>query len=375
MRKLVLAILALLAVFSVIRAYTQAAGAATSGGAPGRGGAAIGLSLHPGLVEVGDGTSSLGLGFGLMERGGAQRELWSLLPIRMVYTSGDRSVSIGLNGLSFLLRSGVALGRPVLVDRAHTGDVISVGGKVTVDSSVDGDVWTLGADVQLTARAQVSGDVVTLGGRVISDPKSVVRGSVSQLPQLKVPFLGVLGSDYSAQALLLARHILAYVLLGCALFAASFYLAAHQQALVTSVVSVWRPAVITVAVSLVALPVLAALLIASGIGVFLLPLMALGILLLALDGFLAICSRFGWWLRRSPAPEPAMQRFTSGLLGLFLIKLPSLLGIPLTLIRSQAAARMGDILQQLGLALVAAGLLYGFGATLAQARTRSAAAG
>ncbi len=368
MRKLVLAILALLAVFSAIRAYTQAVGSVASP-------PAVGLSLHPGLVEVGDGSSSLGLGFGLMERGGAQRELWSLLPIRMVYTNGDRTVSIGLNGLSFLLRTGVALGKPVLVDRAHSGDVISVGGKVTVDSTVDGDVWTLGADVQLTPRAQVSGDVVALGGRVISDPKSVVHGAVSQLPQLKVPFLGVLGSDYSAQALLLARHLLGYLLLACALFAGSFYLAAHQQLLVASVVSVWRPALITVAVSVVALPVLAGLLIASGIGVFLLPLLALGILLLALDGFLAVCSRFGWWLRRGTATEPSQQRFTSGLLGLFLIKLPSLVGIPLTLLRSAAAARIGDVLQQLGLALVAAGLLYGFGATLAQARVKSAAAG
>jgi len=37
-----------------------------------------------------------------MEKGA--RSLWNLLPLRVVYRNGADSVTVGLNGLSFLLR-------------------------------------------------------------------------------------------------------------------------------------------------------------------------------------------------------------------------------------------------------------------------------
>ena len=54
MKKLVLTILALIALFSALRAYTESV-------------AVPGVSLHPGLVEIGDGSSSIGIAFGVME--------------------------------------------------------------------------------------------------------------------------------------------------------------------------------------------------------------------------------------------------------------------------------------------------------------------
>ncbi len=362
MRKLVLTILALLALFSALRVYTEAMP-----------GVVRGVELHPGLVEIGDGSSSLGMGFGIMGTGAGQGNPWSLLPLRVVYSSGPRSVSIGLNGLSFLLGGGMNVGRPVLVDSPRTGDVVSVGGRVVVDSRVEGDVWTLGADIELTPRAVVTGDVVALGGKVVG--RGAVGGTIDQFPDLRIPFLGVLGTQLSAQEVAFGRHILGYVLLGFALLLSSYYLASHSRGLYQAMSSIWRPALLTLVVSAVLVPLLVVLLVASVIGVFFLPLLASIVVLVALDGFLLLCARLGTVVRGGPrdgsGAEP-LYIFTSGLLGLFLVKLPALAGVILTLLHSNVAAKVGGFLQMVTLVLVTVGLLYGFGASLARVRLRPA---
>lgn len=369
MRKLVVAIVALLALFSLLRAYAQPAG----GEAGAASGAFKGVQLHPGLIEVGDGSTSMGLSFGILERTADGAGRVNVLPLRLVLRSGDTNVSVGLGGLAFLLGSGASIGAPVMVTGLHRGDVISIGGPVTIDGRVEGDVWAVAAGVQLTGRAVVTGDVVAIGGTVTAAAGASVAGAVSQLPGLKIPLVGVLGTGFSAQALGLAGAALSYVLLGFALFISSYYFGPHARGLLDSMPVLWRPALITIAISLAAVPLLAALLVASVVGVFLLPVLALALFVLSLDGFLALCVRAGDWLRGSAgqATDMTLYLFTSGLLTLFLLKVPSLVGILLTATRWTAAARVGALLQGLGFALTAAGFLYGFGAAVAFARFRA----
>jgi hypothetical protein len=216
---------------------------------------------------------------------------------------------------------------------------------------------------------------VALGGKVLGASRAVVRGSVSQVAELKIPFVGMLGSQFSIQALGFGRHILGYVLLGFGLFLSSYYFTAHARGLYQGLIVGWRPAVITIAVSVVLVPLLVVLLIASVVGIFLLPLLAILLALVAIDGFLLLCSRVGSLLRAAGGSEEGedwLFFLSSGLLGLFLIKLPALAGILLTMVRSEPAARVGQILQMVSLGLMAAGLLYGFGTSLAQARMRAA---
>jgi hypothetical protein len=362
MRRLVLAILGLLALFSALRAYTETTPVA-------------GIDLHPGLVEVGDGSTSVGIAFGAMETTGGSSRRWNLLPLRMVYRSGPASVSIGLNGLSFLMRNGVTMGRPVRVDSPRTGDLISLGGRVRVDARVDGDVWSLGADIELTPRAEVTGNVVALGGKVAAAQGAIVRGTVNQIPEVKIPFIGLLGTEVSAQVLGFGRQLLIYLLLGCALFLSCYYLAPHARGLYQTLPATWRESVITFVVSLVAVPFLTLLLIASVVGIFFLPVIVFILALASLDGFLMVCSRLGSLLRRkepSGAANESMFLFTSGLLGLFLVMLPALVGIALGMVRSGMAGRVGQILQLVTLGCEAAGLLYGLGASLASVRARAA---
>ena len=375
MKKLVLTILALIALFSALRAYTESV-------------AVPGVSLHPGLVEIGDGSSSIGIAFGVMEKSGEEPSTWSLLPLRLVYKSGDTNVTIGLNGLSFLFRGGMSVGRPLRVDTPHTGDVLSIGGKadnqlgkanskggkVTVNSRVEGDVWAVGADVELSPRADVTGDVVTLGGKVAAAGGAIVRGSVSQVPQIKIPFLGILGTQFSVQVLATGRQLLGFVLLGFALFLSCFYREAHARMMYQSIPATWRESIITLAISLAVIPVVTLLLIVSVIGIFFIPVLAFIVILLALDGFLFLCVRLGGMLRRldvATSKNVPLSLVTSGLLGLFIVKLPALLGIFLTLLRSGATTLVGQMLQVVTLAVVSAGMLYGFGAALALARRRS----
>jgi len=290
----------------------------------------------------------------------------------VLYRSGDRTVSLGLNGLSFLVRGGVSMGRPVLVDKPRRGDVVSVGATVTVDSKVEGDVWVFGADAVLRPRAEVSGNVVAIGGTVVAEPRSTVKGSVNQLPELKIPFLGMLGTQFSVLSLQLGREILEFLLLAAALFIATFYFENHARGLFHSLQREWRLSLLTAALAIAIVPLLAALLIASLLGIFFLPVLAFLLALASIDGLLALCSRVGAWLRRagSDAPGESLFLFTSGLLGLFLLKAPALAGIVLGLAASDTAVRIGEILRVVSLALSAAGLLYGFGATLAHVRSR-----
>lgn len=367
MRKLVLSVIALLALFSVIRAFPQPA-AETVARPP-----VQGVKVHPGLVEIGDGSSGAVLDFGLLARtGGREGTLWNLLPLRLSLRSGDTTVTLALNGMSFLVRGGVRVGRPVMVSAPVRGDIISVGGKVTVDSLVEGDVWTLGADVVLTSRAEVTGNVAALGGVVSRGPKSRVGGTVAGFPRVKIPLLGALASQASVPLLALGREVLVFVLLAFLLFLLSFYGQKRMQDLVQSAFKGWRQVLITIAVLLVAVPALVLLLVLSVAGIYLLPVLALLLAAAALAGFLAVCASFGAAVRAGDGSS-ALFLFTSGLLGLFLVKVPALAGILLGLLRSQTAGTIGEIARSVSLGASAAGMTWGVGAVLASTRKNSAA--
>ena len=287
----------------------------------------------------------------------------------------EKSAVPGLGSLASLLGGGTAVGFPVVVSSPRRGDIVSVGGHVSVDSRVEGDVWVLGADVELSPRAEVTGDVVVIGGRLDASPGSVVEGSVSQIARLKAPFFGILGTKLPAQAAGLAGVVLGYVLFGFALFLAVFFLARHVRQMEQGIPTLWRQSLITVVLSLVVVPLLTALALASAVGVLILPVVVLAVLLLALDGFLALCVRVGALVRSAGEERGADQSlfmFTSGLLTLFLVNVPALVGILLTAFRSTAATRIGVLLQALSLWLTLAGLAYGFGLALSHTRARAA---
>ncbi len=357
MRRIVICVIALLAIFTAVRAYTQTRGA----------------QVAPGLIQVAEGQGTLGISFGLMDSGAAANGRWNVLPIRIVYTSGDKTVSIGLNGFSFLLSGGVRVGKPVLVDKPATGDVVSVGGKVTVNSRVEGDVWTFGADIVLGSGAYVAGNVVAIGGKVAADPRARAGGTVTALPQLKLPYLGILATGASAAAVELVREAAVFVLGALVLLILCYLAAPALSGVCRAVTGEWRGALIMLVVTVVVVPVLTFLLVVSVFGIFFLPFIFIALMAAAFLGFFAIAVRLGSLLRRNPRETPLFV-FTSGVLGLFIIRLPVFIGIGLSLVRSGVAGAIGQILRLVSLGLVMAFLFYGIGACLAYAKSASAGA-
>ncbi len=78
------------------------------------------------------------------------------------------------------------------------GDVVAMGGDVTVDGRVEGDVVAMGGDITVGSSGAIDGQVVTLGGQLHESPGAQVRGqrvTAGGLPRrwMGWPFLGFLG--------------------------------------------------------------------------------------------------------------------------------------------------------------------------------------
>lgn len=58
------------------------------------------------------------------------------------------------------------------------GDVVAIGGSVSIDGDAKGDVVAILGGIRLDQDATVSGDVVTIGGKFLRHPDSVVKGDI-----------------------------------------------------------------------------------------------------------------------------------------------------------------------------------------------------
>ena len=57
------------------------------------------------------------------------------------------------------------------------GDVIVIGGKITVRGSVTGNVVAIGNSIHITSTGRIDGDAVTVGGQITQDAGGTVQGS------------------------------------------------------------------------------------------------------------------------------------------------------------------------------------------------------
>ncbi len=75
----------------------------------------------------------------------------------------------------------VAIGGGVTVDGEVMGDAVSVGGSARIDGPVTGSVVAVGGGVRLGPNARVMQDVVSVGGSVDRDPGAEVLGQVTEI--------------------------------------------------------------------------------------------------------------------------------------------------------------------------------------------------
>jgi hypothetical protein len=71
------------------------------------------------------------------------------------------------------------------------GDLVAVGGSITIDGTVKGDAVVVGGGMHLNQNASVSGDLVTIGGGLSRHPSAVVKGDITSQSGTLV-FLGLL---------------------------------------------------------------------------------------------------------------------------------------------------------------------------------------
>ncbi|MFQ6032671.1 MAG: hypothetical protein ACE5K2_07095 [Candidatus Zixiibacteriota bacterium] len=96
----------------------------------------------------------------------------------------------------------VKMGRDIVVEEYEEvdGDVVAVGGDVTVEGTVTGDVVAVGGDIFVASDGVIERDAVSIGGDVEKEPGAVIRGErvgiscLTGLPFIHMvrfaPFLG-----------------------------------------------------------------------------------------------------------------------------------------------------------------------------------------
>jgi hypothetical protein len=356
----VFAVLGLLALFTILRAYGQD----RQQGAR--------YILQPGVIEFQTAEGGGRIAFGLLEAGGrdAQGRTWNLLPLRVSLRSGRQTFGLALNGFS-LLAPGWRLGRPVRVTGLKRGNVISIGGDVTVAGTVRGHVWTLGARVRLLPRAVVTGSVVALGG-TIEAGRGQIRGSRYSLPNLKIPLLSLLSSGLSAATLRFLIELMGILLYLLLLFLAVHFARQRLIGLAASLGSSWKGSLLYMLFSVILLPAALALLVATVLGILLVPFLVLAVLVVGYLGYLGSTVRLGLWIRGRQPAAAAAEAYTSGLLGLLVVKGPAVLGILFGLAASRALQAVGRVLFMLGTAEMLVAALYGFGGALRYLREQRA---
>ncbi len=109
----------------------------------------------------------------------------------------------------------IRFGQDIHVDAGQTvqGDVVAMGGDVTIEGTVRGNVTAMGGDVHLLPGARVEDDVVCLGGTLHEEPGASVGGQRVTAPRSRgahfmLPVLGAIGAGFEIMGLIIGALVL-----------------------------------------------------------------------------------------------------------------------------------------------------------------------
>ncbi|MDX1630727.1 MAG: hypothetical protein R3234_02610 [Thermoanaerobaculia bacterium] len=229
----------------------------------------------------------------------------------------------------------VSIGGPVTVDGEVDGDAVAIGGPVRIQGQVQGDVVSVGGGVRLYSEARVDGDVVSVGGKLIREPGAQVDGEITEVSLWQGMFVpgfegwswrgrdrydffdGAL-SDLVGGLIRLAVLVL-LGLVGLTVARERFEaMAAHAAA------EPWRDGLIGFLSLIFFVPLLVIVVIVLCISILGIPLLLLvpfailAFVILAFIGYLAVGYQMGRWLERR-VERPGIAPFGALLVGLILI--------------------------------------------------------
>lgn len=230
---------------------------------------------------------------------------------------------------SLARRQLVAVGRDLVVDGIALENVASVNGSVLVNGTVRGDVIALGGSVTVADQARVEGDIFVLGGRLTAEAGSIIGGRSVSYPSASSAWLVLLegpslGLSAFSRAILGAKvALLAAWLLWAVLMMAS---SGREVLSASSAVSAEPLRMFLIGLGAVLSLFLTALffsaMASSVMGIPLLFLVVLSMMLFKLWGSVAVFHAAGSWiigkLRRRWSP---LNAAVLGLLALGAVKL------------------------------------------------------
>jgi len=187
----------------------------------------------------------------------------------------------------------VTLGSDVSIEGSVTGDVLVVGGKLTVNGTVEEDVIALGGDVWLLDGASIGENVLAFGGTIHRSPGAHVGGRVRDQTYWEEQASGVWErGGWSFWHFVWGRSWAGFVVSWLALVVFG-YLTLHffRKPVERMVQAASRGFWVTAGIGLAALVVagpLAALLLVSGAGAILIPLLVAVYVIAGFFGFVAV---------------------------------------------------------------------------------------
>ena len=224
------------------------------------------------------------------------------------------------------------------------GDVVAIGGSVTVDGEVTGDAVSIGGTLTLGPDAVVQGDAVSVGGTLNRAPGARVDGDVTEVGRggrgwRRGAWFPVLFGDFWSRAGSLAATVLRLTVLALvAVIVVAFGRNAVERIAARTAATPVRSGLIGLVAEILFFPVMVltvVVLAVSIIGIpllFLVPFGVLLVMLVALVGFVGlayhvggwIVGRFGW---KEPASYGAVALGVAAIGGLTLLaKLAALAG-------------------------------------------------
>jgi uncharacterized RDD family membrane protein YckC len=176
---------------------------------------------------------------------------------------------------------------------------VAVGGNMVVNGHVGGEVVCVGGDLTLGPDAEVGGEVVVVGGEMKKDPSAILHGHVEHvhLPVLRPLFAWVTSALLKGRLLSFDPHA-AWAWLVAAAFLGLYVLLAlvFPRGMTKCAETLeQRPGhvILTALLAMLAMPLVFLLLAITGIGVLVIPFLAIGLFAAKIFGRAAMLAWFG----------------------------------------------------------------------------------
>jgi len=263
--------------------------------------------------------------------------------------------------------------------RVVLGDVVAMGGDITVYGNVNGDAVAVGGSVHIAPGGSVRGETISIGGKVLNDTGRSLHGSSVSLPSIPRWLFDFNIMNMIGQGIALIKVIFSILLAAAMAWAANALAAERTERAAAHVRAepgasfLWGlGTLIGIAPSAVAVALFGALLCITLIGIpvaiLLFAAYVVALILLVVWGFLvgaAIAGRWAWHRLRPLDPEPVLLR--AMLIGIVALAVPNILGHLLRSIGFMVppAGALGIAIWVLGCLVTLGFWLVGMGALIA----------